>query len=256
MVQNIFDSHAHYDDERFDEDRAQVLAGLAESGVSRVLNVGCDLTSSQNSIALADAHTFMYASVGVHPHNATDLDRALLDTLAHMTTHPKVCALGEIGLDYYYDYSPRDIQKRAFEEQLALAKELDIPVIIHSRDAAQDTMEILKKYRPKGIVHCYSGSLEMAKEILHLDMYLGFTGVLTFKNARKAVEVVDYAPVDRLLIETDCPYMAPEPCRGQRCDSTLLQYTVAKMAEIKGLSPQEMTDITHRNACTIYGIAL
>ena len=164
-------------------------------------------------------------------------------------------ALGEIGLDYYYDdASPRDVQRKIFEEQLALAKDLDVPVIIHNRDAHQDTLELLNKYRPKGIVHCFSGSAEVAKEMLRLGMYIGFTGVITFKNARRAVEAAAEVPLDRLLIETDCPYMAPEPFRGKRCDSTMLTQMAQKLAEIKGVEPQQLADQTFANACTVYGI--
>ena len=165
-------------------------------------------------------------------------------------------ALGEIGLDYYYDdASPREVQRKIFEEQLALSKDLDLPVIIHNRDAHQDTLDLLKKYRPKGIMHCFSGSAEYAKEILRLGMYIGFTGVITFKNARRAVEAAAEVPLDRLLIETDCPYMAPEPFRGKRCDSTLLYRMAEKLGEIKGCSAQELADQTFQNACKVYRIS-
>ena len=165
-------------------------------------------------------------------------------------------ALGEIGLDYYYDDdAPRDIQKKIFEEQLALAKDLDVPVIIHNRDAHQDTLDLLKKYRPKGIMHCFSGSAEVAKEVLRLGMYVGFTGVITFKNARRAIEAAAEVPLDHLLIETDCPYMAPEPFRGKRCDSTMLFRMAEKLAEIKGIHPQQLADQTFHNACAVYNIS-
>ena len=193
-------------------------------------------------------------AVGCHPHNAKYYDDGLESDLRRMLKDPRVAALGEIGLDYHYDFSPREVQKAVFDEQLSLAEALDVPVIIHSREASADTLEIVRRHRCRGVIHCFSGSVEMAKEVLKLGMYIGFTGVLTFKNARKAVEVVQYAPADRLLIETDCPYMAPEPLRGRRCDSTMLQYTLARMAELKGLTPEEMTAITWKNACAVYGL--
>lgn len=255
MVDGIFDSHAHYDDEAFGADRDELLRSLAAHGVRRVMNVGSSMESSRTGIELGKTYDFLYSSVGVHPDSAREINNDTLRELAELAREPKVRALGEIGLDYHYeDACPREIQIPAFERQLALAKELDIPVIVHTREAANDTLELLKKYRPKGIVHCFSGSVEMAKEVLRLDMYIGFTGVLTFKNARKAVEVVQYAPADRLLLETDCPYMAPEPLRGRRCDSTMLQYTLARMAELKGLSPEEMAAITWKNTCSVYGL--
>ncbi len=256
MVDGIFDSHAHYDDKAFDPDRDTVLRSLAGAGVRRVMNVGSDMESSRSGIGLGRIYPFLWSSVGIHPASAGEATEENLSLLAELSQEPKVMAIGEIGLDYHYDDScPREVQLLAFERQLQLARELDLPVIIHSREAANDTMALLKKYRPRGIVHCFSGSLEMAKEVLKLDMYIGFTGVLTFKNARKAVEVAAYAPADRLLLETDCPYMAPEPLRGRRCDSTMLPYTLEKLAAIKGLSPEEMASITFRNACTVYGIA-
>ena len=231
MVDGIFDSHAHYDDDAFDADRDGLLRSLASHGVRRVMNVGSSMESSRTGIQLGKEYDFLYSSVGVHPDSAREICDETLRELAELAREPKVRALGEIGLDYHYeDNCPREIQIPAFERQLALAKELDIPVIIHTREAVNDTLALLKKYQPRGIVHCFSGSVEMAKEVLKLGMYIGFTGVLTFKNARKAVEVVQYAPADRLLIETDCPYMAPEPLRGRRCDSTMLQYTLARMA--------------------------
>ena len=255
MVDGIFDSHAHYDDEAFDSDRDSLLASLAEHGVRRVMNVGSSLESSRAGIRLGKQYDFLYSSVGAHPDSAREIDDDALRELTLLSREPKVCAIGEIGLDYHYeDACPREIQQVAFERQLALAKELDLPVIVHTREAVNDTLALLKRYRPAGIVHCFSGSVEMAREVLNLGMYIGFTGVLTFKNARKAVEVVRYAPADRLLLETDCPYMAPEPLRGRRCDSTMLQYTLARMAELKGLSPEEMAAITWKNACTVYRI--
>ncbi|WP_040197548.1 TatD family hydrolase [Candidatus Soleaferrea massiliensis] len=254
MIQNIFDSHAHYDDRKFDGDREELLLSLRDSGVRLLTNIGSNLQSSARSVELSRRYDFIYAAVGVHPHDAIDVPEDYLEQLEQMAKEQKVVAIGEIGLDYYYDFSPREMQKIVFEQQLRLAKKLGLPVVIHSRDAAADTMELLKKRRPKGIVHCFSGSTETAKEVLKLGMYIGFTGVVTFKNARKTLEVVEMVPLDRMLVETDCPYMAPEPFRGKRCDSAMLQKTIEKIAEIKGISPQEVADITNRNACRAYEI--
>lgn len=254
MVHGIFDSHAHYDDSRFDPDRLEVLSGLPQQGIARVVNVGADMESSHAGIRLAEQFPFLYSSVGVHPHSAQEIDDTSLAQLAELSHAPKVVAIGEIGLDYFYEPYDQAQQIAAFEAQLALAKDLDLPVIIHSRSAQNDTLELLRKYRPKGIVHCFSGAVEMAKAVLKLDMYLGFTGALTFKNARKAVEVVEYAPLDRLLLETDCPYMAPEPNRGKRCDSSMIAFTAARMAQCKDVTTQEMIDIAYQNTCRVYEI--
>ena len=259
-MQNIFDSHAHYNDEAFDEDRHQLLASMNEKGVAHIMNVGHCTDANITGMALAQQYPFMYCSVGIHPDQAAEIaaqnSHEYLDTLAKQLSQPKVMALGEIGLDYYYDdASPRDVQRKIFEEQLILAKELDVPVIIHNRDAHQDTLDLLKKYRPAGIMHCFSGSAEVAKEVIKLGMYIGFTGVVTFKNARRAVEAAAEVPLDRLLIETDCPYMAPVPFRGHRCDSTMLPSTIEKLAEIKGLTSQEIADITAHNAACVYRIS-
>ena len=251
----IFDTHAHYDADRFDSDRDALLSAMPGGGVGLVLDPGCDLPSSRAAAELAERYPHVYAAVGVHPEDCDGFQDEDLTELRQLLERPKVVAIGEIGLDYYWeDNPPRAFQQTVFRKQLALAAELDLPVIIHSREAVEDTLRLLKQYQPKGVVHCFSGSVEMAKEVLNLGMYIGFTGVLTFKNARKAVEVVQYAPADRLLIETDCPYMAPEPLRGRRCDSTMLQYTLARMAELKGLTPEEMAAITWKNACTVYGL--
>lgn len=258
-MQNIFDSHAHYNDEAFDEDRHQLLSSMQEHGVRTIMNVGHCPEANRTGIELAHQYPFVYCSVGIHPDGAAKVaaenSNAYLDLLAEQLSQPKVMALGEIGLDYYYDdASPRDVQKKVFEQQLALAKDLNVPVIIHNRDAHNDTLELLKKYRPQGIVHCFSGSAEIAKEVIKLGMYIGFTGVITFKNARRAVEAAAEVPLDRLLIETDCPYMAPVPYRGHRCDSTMLTQMAEKLGEIKGVSGQEIADCTFQNAATIYRI--
>ena len=254
QLTGIFDSHAHYDQKRFDSDRAQVISSLAAAGVTRVMNPASDLPSSRDALALAEQYPFFWCAVGVHPHEAEDAPAEYLAELRELVGHPKVKAIGEIGLDYHYDFSPRDIQRRCFEEQLILAKELDLPVIIHDREAHGDTMELLTRYRPRGVVHCFSGSAEMEKQVADLGMYVGFTGTVTFKNARKPLEAVAAVPEDRLLLETDCPYMAPEPLRGRRCDSSMLPYTAAAMAAARGITPQQLVDLTARNACRLFGI--
>lgn len=259
-MQNIFDSHAHYDDPRFDEDRDTLLSSMAFHGVRAIMNVGNTTHANLAGIELAKKYPFVYCSIGIHPDQSAEIaaqnSKEYLDVIAQQLSYEKAMALGEIGLDYYYDDdAPRDIQKKIFEEQLALAKDLDVPVIIHNRDAHQDTLDLLKKYRPKGIMHCFSGSAEVAKEVLRLGMYIGFTGVITFKNARRAVEAAAEIPLDRLLVETDCPYMAPEPFRGKRCDSTMLTRMIEKLSEIKGVNPQQFADQTFRNACEVYGIS-
>lgn len=250
----IFDSHAHYDDPAFDPDREQVLASLAGAGVETVMTIGADLPTSRAAVELAEKYPFLWAAVGVHPHGAAEVPPDWLDQLEELAAHPRVRAIGEIGYDYHYDGDWKDAQRQVFESQLKLAEKLGLPVVIHDREAHGDTMELLRQYRPAGVVHCYSGSAEMAKEILSLGMYVGFTGVVTFKNARRALESAAVVPLDRLLVETDCPYMAPEPFRGRRCDSTLLPCTIARLAEVKGIAPQKLADITADNARRLFHI--
>ena len=256
MLQHIFDSHAHYDSKPFDPDRKKLLGEiLPANGIEAVVNVGNDYPSIAASVALAEEYPYFYCAVGHHPHTAKEVQEGYLDELEQLCRHPKVVAIGEIGLDYHYDFSPREVQKQVFREQLELAKKLNFPVIIHSREATADTLALLREYRPEGIVHCFSGSAETAKEILGLGMYLGFTGVVTFSNARKVVEAAAATPLNRMLIETDCPYMAPVPKRGTRCDSTLLPYTAEVLAGIKGVPVQELVDRTNENAYAAYRIA-
>ena len=252
MLNHIFDTHAHYDDERFDQDRDQVISALPEKVVCGVVNVACDMPSCQTGLELTKAYPFFFCAVGIHPHAASSFQEGDLETLAAYTKEQKVVAIGEIGLDYHYDFSPRDVQKVVFERQLQLAKDLDMPVIIHDREAHGDTLELLKRYQPKGIVHCYSGSAEMAKELLKIGMYVAFGGAVTFKNARKTLEAAEAIPMDRLLVETDCPYMTPEPFRGKRCDSSMIVYTAQKLAELKGMDPQDLLDQTWENAKAVY----
>ena len=254
-MQNIFDSHAHYDDKQFDSDRDRLLSSLPDAGVRYILNAASNLRSAKAGIRLAEQYGFVYCAVGVHPHDAKGAPEDLEARLTELSKHPKVRAIGEIGLDYHYDFSPRDRQLEVFRRQLQLSKELDLPVIIHDREAHRDTMELLREYRPKGIVHCYSGSAQMAEELVKMGMYIGFTGVVTFKNARKALEAVAAVPMERLLVETDCPYMAPEPHRGRRCDSSMIPEIATAIAGVKNCTAQQVLDITCRNACNVYGIA-
>ena len=250
----LFDTHAHYDSRQFDADRDQVLSALPGQGVGLVVNPGCDLDSSRQAIGIAERYPFVYAAVGVHPEDCAGWQDTDVDELRSLAAHPKVRAIGEIGYDYHYDGDWKEAQRAAFEAQLQLAARLEKPVVIHDREAHGDTLELLRRYRPAGVVHCYSGSAEMAKEVLSLGMYIGFTGVVTFKNARRALEAAAVVPLDRLLVETDCPYMAPEPFRGKRCDSTLLPHTIGRLAAVKGVSPQELADITNQNARRLFGI--
>ncbi len=254
MYNNIFDTHAHYDDSRFDEDRDILLSSLSEKGVSYVINCGCDLASSRTTLELSRKYDCIYAAVGVHAHEAADTTEADMDEIRKLYDENKVIAVGEIGLDYHYDFSPRDRQIEIFTRQIILAKELDLPVIIHDREAHEDTLNILKKYQPKGVVHCFSGSAEMAKVIIKLGLYIGLGGAVTFKNARKPLEVAEYVPTERLLLETDAPYMTPVPFRGQRCDSSHIAYTAEKIAQARAMDTQKLIDICNLNAKTLFNI--
>lgn len=256
MKKNIFDSHAHYDSEAFDADRKELLNALPERGVCGIINCASDMASSLTSLELADEFDFVYAACGVHPHEAEGCKDGYISVLKKLCGEKKCVAVGEIGLDYHYDFSPRDIQKNVFEQQLILAKELDLPVIIHDREAHEDTMNLLKKYAPKGVVHCFSGSAEMAKEVVKLGMYIGLGGAVTFKNARKPREVAEVVPSDKLLIETDCPYMTPVPFRGQRCDSSFIPYTAEVLAQARGVTAEEILELTRKNANTLFGLEL
>ena len=252
-----FDTHAHYDDARFDEDREQLLGTqLPEAGVSLVVNCGCDRESSLASVALAEQYDYFYAAVGCHPQDSERMTDADLDFYAQLTKHPKVVAIGEIGLDYHWDY-PREAQLLRFEQQLQLAAELHMPVVVHDREAHGDAMALVRKYagRVTGVFHCYSGAIEQAKELVRLGWYLGFTGSITFKNARKAPELLEWAPLQRIFIETDCPYMAPEPHRGHRNDSRWVPLVAGRIAEIKGLEPEYVAEVTKNNGKQFFHIA-
>lgn len=246
----IFESHAHYDDERYDKDRQAILKNLKENGIGYVINVGASLASSRASIELAKRYPFIYASVGVHPHEVGSMKEDDLELLLLMAAHEKVVAIGEIGLDYYYDLAPRSVQKLWFREQLCLARDLDMPVIIHSRDACQDTFDILTEetHSPKkAVIHCFSGSKEMALEYVKRGYFIGIGGVVTFSNAKKLVEVTRAIPLSNILIETDAPYLTPNPHRGKRNDSKYLVDVIKEIAAIKNISPQEVEEVTFEN---------
>ena len=250
----LFDTHAHIDDHAFDEDRRELLSSLPEKGISLLMNPGCSYESSLNAIRLAQQYDYIYAAVGSHPDVADEVDEGLCAKYAELCKqHPKVRAIGEIGLDYHYEDIPRDIQKKAFRLQMELARELDLPVIVHEREAHEDGLKIVDEFPTvKGVFHCYSGSAEMAKELIKRGWYIGFTGVLTFKNARKAIEVASSIPLERIVIETDCPYMAPVPFRGKRNDPGLVCHMAEKLAEIRGISPEEAARITLENGKRLY----
>lgn len=253
MLHNIFDAHAHYDDKWFDDDRSALLSSLTQNGVSYVVNAAVDLETAETAISYAETYPHVYACAGIHPENLEGLPADYLERLTELLRHPRVVALGEIGLDYHWDI-PRDVQNRVFEEQLLLARELDVPVVIHDREAHGDVMALVRKYQPKGLMHCYSGSVEMLKEVLKLGMSISLGGTVTFKNARVPVEVAAAVPLDRLLLETDAPYLSPVPYRGKRNDSTNIAYTAARIAEIRGMDAQELIDLTTENAKRLYGI--
>ena len=252
----LFDTHAHMDDQAFDTDREELLKALPEQGIALLMNPGCSLASSYNTSRLAQEYDYIYAAVGSHPDVADEVNEAVLEEYRKLCKrNPKIKAIGEIGLDYYYDDIPRETQLRAFRLQMALAKELNLPVIVHERDAHEDGMKIVREFpEVKGVFHCYSGSAEMARELVKLGWYIGFTGVLTFKNARKAVEVAAAIPLDRIVLETDCPYMSPEPFRGKRNDPSRLYRMAEKLAEIRGLTLEEIHQITTENGKRLYCI--
>ncbi len=252
----LFDTHAHLDDRAFDQDRDALLASLAEQGLSLVMNPGCSLASSRNAVALAQRYPWLYAAVGSHPDVADEVNEAVIEEYRMLCKqNPKVRAIGEIGLDYHYEDIPRELQQRAFRMQMALASELGLPAIVHERDAHADGMQIVSEFpMVTGVFHCYSGSLEMAKWLIERGWYIGFTGVLTFKNAKKAVEVAANIPLERLVLETDCPYMAPEPFRGKRNHPGFLFRMAERLAEIRGMDVAEIQQITTENGKRLYGI--
>lgn len=250
-----FDTHAHVDDSRFDGDRALMLEKCREAGVSLIMNIGAHLESSRAAVAISEQHEAIYATVGFHPCDTYDLTEEHYAELEELAKHSKVKAIGEIGLDYHYEDTDKDKQFVAFRRQMALAEKLGLPVVIHSREATQDTLEILKEF-PKvtGVVHSYSGSVETAKILLKMGYYLSFNGIVTFKNAHKAREVLATLPHDRVLIETDCPYLSPEPHRGERNDPSLVPFVAAKVAEIWGMTQEDVARITFENGKRFYRI--
>ncbi len=250
-----FDTHAHYDDGAFDADREELLKSLGENGVELIIDPGCDVDSSRKALELAEKFPFLYAAVGLHPEELEKHGGDALDKVRELAGHPKCVAIGEIGLDYYWDASRREEQKALFRRQIELAMELDKPVIVHDREAHGDCLEIVRDYPGlRGVFHCYSGSAEMAKELLKLGWYLGFDGPITYKNARKALEALELCPLERILIETDSPYLSPVPMRGKRNDSSNLRYVADKIAQIKGLSPEEAAALALANGCRLFGI--
>ena len=252
----LFDTHAHLDDRAFDEDRGELLAALPQQGIGLVMNPGCSLESSRNVSRLAREYDYIYAAVGSHPDAADEVNEAVIGEYRELVReNPKIRAIGEIGLDYYYDDIPREVQRKAFRDQMALARELGLPVIVHERDAHEDGMKIVEEFpEVTGVFHCYSGSAEMAKWLIERGWYIGFTGVLTFKNARKAVEVASRIPLDRIVLETDCPYMSPEPFRGKRNDPGKLYRMAERLAELRGLTVEEIRTITMENGRRLYRI--
>ncbi|MBR4291152.1 MAG: TatD family hydrolase [Oscillospiraceae bacterium] len=252
----LFDTHAHMDDQAFAADRQVLLSELPNQQIGLLMNPGCSLEASRNAVELANAYDYIYAAVGSHPDAADEVNEEVLEEYRKLCKlNRKVKAIGEIGLDYHYEDIPREIQKKAFRAQMALAAELDLPVIVHERDAHEDGMTIVKEFpQVGGVFHCYSGSAEMARQLVELGWYIGFTGVLTFKNARKAVEVAKSIPLDRIVLETDCPYMAPEPFRGKRNDPGKLYRMAEKLAGIRGLSVEEIHRITMENGKKLYRI--
>lgn len=251
----IFDTHAHYDDELFDYDRDDTLIFASKEGVTNIVNMGVDIENSKANIEFANQYEFLYAAVGVHPNEVAGLTDKDIDILRELSKAEKVVAIGEIGLDYYYDEPPKAIQKEYFERQIELAKEVNLPICVHSREAAKDTLDIMRSTHAEdvgGVVHCFSYSREMAREFLGMNYFFGIGGVVTFKNAKTLKEVVDYLPIENIVMETDCPYLAPDPYRGKRNVSQYLKYVAKAIGKIKGISSNEVIEITNRNAKRLY----
>ena len=251
----FFDTHAHYDDKAFDEDRDSILAVLPESGVTLVIDPGCDIKSSRAAIELAARYEYIYAAVGIHPEELGDFTEENLSEIRRLAGDGKCAAIGEIGLDYYWDDTHKAEQKELFRRQIELAIELDKPIIVHDREAHGDSLELVSRYPElRGVFHCFSGSAEMAKELLRRGWYLGFDGPVTYKNARKALEVLELCPMDRLLLETDSPYLSPVPMRGKRNDSRNLKYVAEKIAQVKGCTAADVARAAYENGCRLFGI--
>lgn len=252
MYHNIFDTHSHYDDEAFNPDREELIGSLKGQGISYIVSCGCDIDSSKANQELSKKFDYLYFAAGFHPENLEEFSIEDLEIIKALAMDDKCLAIGEIGLDYHWMSSTKEKQIEFFEKQIELAKALDMPVIVHDREAHGDTLEVLKRTKPKGVLHCFSGSKEMAKEIIKLGMYIGFNGVATFKNARKSLEVAKEIPLDRIVLETDCPYLAPEPHRGKRNDSTYIPFIAERLGELLGIAPQELLDITNENAKKLF----
>ncbi len=250
----IFDSHAHYDDNRFDDTRDEILSKMPENNVCGIINCGTNISTSCFSLELSQKYPFVYAAIGYHPESINDTAIFEKDKLTELAKNDKTVAIGEIGLDYYWDTTHKNKQIEFFEKQLVLAKELDLPVIIHDREAHGDTLEILKKHKPKGVLHCFSGSIEMAREVIKLGLYIGVGGVITFKNSKKLTEIVKEIPLTRILLETDAPYLAPEPHRGKANNSAYIKFVAEKIAEIKNTTTDEVLTVTTKNVKTLFGI--
>lgn len=254
MYHNIFDTHSHYDDEAFNPDREELIGSLKGQGISYIVSCGCDIDSSKANQELSKKFDYLYFAAGFHPENLEEFSIEDLEIIKALAMDDKCLAIGEIGLDYHWMSSTKEKQIEFFEKQIELAKVLDMPVIVHDREAHGDTLEVLKRTKPKGVLHCFSGSKEMAKEIVKLGMYIGFNGVATFKNARKSLEVAKEIPLDRIVLETDCPYLAPEPHRGKRNDSSYIPFIAERLGELLGITPQEILDITNENAKRLFNL--
>lgn len=252
----LFDTHAHLNDDAFDTDREAVIESLAEYGIVRVIDVACDVRTVDKTLELLEKYPFIYGTAGMHPHDASAMDNALMDRLKQVLSHKKMLALGEIGLDYHYDFSPREVQRKWFAEQLELARELDMPVTLHIREAFGDCMDVLKAHKNglRGVMHCYSGSVETAYECLDLGLAFSFGGAVTFKNAKKPIEVIEKLPLESILLETDCPYMTPVPHRGKRNDPSFIGLVAERIAEVKGMSCEELSEVTFNNANRVFDI--
>lgn len=251
----FFDTHAHYDDEQFDEDRLELLSILPKSGVALVVNPGCDIASSEKAVELSERFSHVYAAVGFHPHEADSFMPGSLGRIQELAAHAKAVAIGEIGLDFHYDFSPRERQREVFIAQMELARELRLPVIIHDREAHGECMEIVRSFpEVRGVFHCYSGSAEMAEALVKMGWYLSFTGAVTFKDARRAIESIEVTPIERIMIETDSPYLAPVPNRGKRNDSRNLSYINAVIARVKKISEKDAAELTFQNGKRFFGI--
>ncbi|MFX4262890.1 TatD family hydrolase [Pelotomaculum propionicicum] len=255
---DLFDTHAHLNDENYNEDRDEMIQRARQAGIRHIVNIGFNLASSRESIKLADSYDLIYAAVGIHPHDAAEAGPGYLEELEKMALHPKVAAIGEIGLDYYRDLSPRPVQRKVFVEQMALAKKLQKPIIIHDRDAHGDMMDILRKEKlgpSGGVMHCYSGSWEMARELLDMGFYISIAGPVTFSNAARLKDVAARVPRDRLLIETDAPYLTPAPYRGRRNEPAHIQYTAEEIARLRGMEKEDLAKMCAENGRKLFRIA-